>query len=138
MSWQSILKTPYRIIVYEGSHETFKEQLDDGTMKKNMEKYLGTHSMPLENTALEVYIVKKSTERFVMSKDLVQYMAIGIDDFIERSKKVYSAFSFELEPKDILQVSFKRHIPQKEEGRVDIAESPNFSQAFQEANKMQE
>ena len=40
MSWQSILKTPYRIIVYEGSHETFKEQLDDGTMKKNMENTL--------------------------------------------------------------------------------------------------
>ena len=27
---------------------------------------------------------------------------------------------------------------QKEEDRVDIADTPNFSQAFQEANKMQE
>ena len=138
MSWQSILKTPYRIIVYEGSHETFKEQLDNGTMKKNMEKYLGTYSLPLENTAIEVYIVKKSTEQYVMSRNLVEYMDIGIGDFIERSKKVYSAFSFRLEPNDILQVSFKRHMRQKEEDRVDIADTPNFSQAFQEANKMQE
>ena len=138
MSWQSILKTPYRIVVYEGSHETFKEQLDDGTMRKNMEKYLGTYSLPLENTAIEVYIDKKSTEQYVMSSNLVKYMAIGIDDFIERSKKVYSAFSFRLEPNDILQVSFKRHMRRGEEASVDIADTPNFSQAFQEANKMQE
>jgi len=140
MSWQSILKTPYRIIVYEGSHEEFLEQLDDGTMKKNMEKYLGTHSMPLENSAIEVYIDKKSTERFVMSKKLAAFLSYGIDSFIERSIKVYQSFSSELEPNDILQVSFKRHMPQKVEGqptrRVEIADTPNFSQSFQELNKM--
>ena len=92
-----------------------------------MEKYLGTYSLPLENTAIEVYIVKKSTEQYVMSRNLVEYMAIGIDDFIERSKKVYSAFSFRLEPNDILQVSFKRHMRQKEEDRVELRGFGAFS-----------
>ena len=145
MSWESILKTPYRIIVYEGSHETFKEQLDDGTMKKNMEKHLGTFSLPLENSAIEVHIDKKGVKTehgYKFTKNLVEYMAIGINDFIERSKRVYSAFSFRLKPNDIILVFFKKHMPQKGEGkfadRVNIPNRLTFSQKFQEANKMQE